>query len=115
MIRSRCVLAERNVPCRASHVSGGRRDMDRQALALAFVNLDGRGLEIGPSYDPLVPKTSGARIETVDHADRASLVEKYTALGLPNEKLAAIEEVDHIWSEGSLVSVFGEGSAFDYI
>ncbi len=84
-------------------------------MALALVDLDGRGLEIGPSYNPLVSKASGARVETVDHADRTTLVEKYRSWGLPEAKLAAIEDVDHIWSEGSLAEVVTERCAFDYI
>ena len=35
--------------------------MDRIEKALASVDLTGRGLEIGPSYNPLVTKASGAR------------------------------------------------------
>jgi len=89
--------------------------MDRKQKALAYVDLDGRGLEIGPSYDPLLPKSSGARVETVDHADAAELIEKYRGYGVPPDKIAAIENVDHIWVDGSLVDVVGERGAFDYI
>jgi len=89
--------------------------MDRRKKALKFVNLAGRGLEIGPSYNPLVSKASGARVETVDHADRQTLVDKYTAWGLPAEKTAAIEEVDHIWTGGSLLDVVTDRGAYDFI
>jgi len=89
--------------------------LDRLKTTLRFVDLAGRGLEIGPSYSPLVPKASGARVETVDHADRDTLVEKYRAWGLPEEKLAQIEEVDYIWAGGSLAEAVGERGAFEYI
>jgi hypothetical protein len=37
------------------------------------------GRELGPSYNSLVSKASGARIETVDHTDRDTLIAKYTS------------------------------------
>ena len=89
--------------------------VDRRQKALAYVDLKGRGLEIGPSYDPLVPKSSGARIETVDHASRTELIEKYRGHDVSAEKIASIEEVDHIWMRGSLVDLIGEPGGFDYI
>ena len=89
--------------------------MDRKQKALAYVALDGRGLEIGPSYDPLLPKSSGARVEIVDHAESTELIEKYRGYGVPPDKIAAIEKVDHVWVDGSLVDVVGERGAFDYI
>ena len=89
--------------------------MDRRQKALAFLDQEGRGLEIGPSYNPLVSKASGARIETVDHTDRETLVAKYTAWGLPGDKIDAIESVDHIWDGGSLLDVIPDHGGYDYI
>jgi hypothetical protein len=89
--------------------------VDRRQKALEFLHQEGRGLEIGPSYNPLVSKASGARIETVDHTDRETLVAKYTAWGLPSDKIDAIESVDHIWAGGSLLDVIPDHGAYDYI
>jgi len=89
--------------------------MDRAQKALGAVDLGGRGLEIGPSYNPLVPKSSGARVETVDHAGRDELVAKYSSWGLDEERLARIDTVDHLWSEGSLLDVVEERGVYDYI
>jgi hypothetical protein len=89
--------------------------MDRTDKALHFIDLSGRGIEIGPSYSPLVPKASGARVETVDHADQLALVEKYQSYGLDAERLARIEPVDHLWHGGSLLDVISEQGVFDYI
>ena len=89
--------------------------MDRIEKALASVDLTGRGLEIGPSYSPLVTKASGARIETVDHDDHVALQAKYAAWGVPQEKIDCIEPVDHIWQQGSLLDVVPERGAYDYI
>jgi SAM-dependent methyltransferase len=89
--------------------------VNRRERALRFIDLSGRGLEIGPSYDPLVAKASGARVETVDHADRETLVAKYTAWGLSTDKTDRIETVDHLWSGGSLLDTIPNHGAYDYI
>lgn len=68
---------------------GSTGQTDRRAKAFSFVDLAGRGLEIGPSYDPLPPKSSGAPIETVDHASRGELIEKFTSYGVPPEVLTS--------------------------
>jgi len=94
---------------------GPKRPPDRRDKALAFVNLSGQGLEIGPSYSPLVAKASGAAIETIDHASRDALVGKFRAYGVPEEKLRLIEEVDHIWTGGSIVDAVGKPGHFDYV
>lgn len=87
----------------------------RTERALATIDRGGLGLEIGPSYNPLLPKRSGARIETVDHATRDELVAKYQGYGLPQETLDRIEAVDHVWAGGSLVDSIGRPGAYDYI
>lgn len=93
----------------------GEGQLDRTARALSSVNLDGRGLELGPSYNPLVPKASGRRIDTVDHAPREELVAKYRGFGLAEDKLDAIDEVDFLWDGGSLLSVVPDHGGYDYI
>ncbi|MFN2517836.1 MAG: methyltransferase domain-containing protein, partial [Jatrophihabitantaceae bacterium] len=89
--------------------------MDRVEKALHAIDLSGRGIEVGPSYNPLVPKSSGRRIETVDHAHAEELVAKYTAMGLSEEHVARIEAVDHLWSGGSLLDVIPDHGSYDYI
>lgn len=89
--------------------------MDRVEKALHALDLSGRGLEVGPSYNPLVAKSSGRRIETVDHAQQDELVAKYRGFGLAEEQLARIEPVDHLWLGGSLLDVIPEHGAYDYI
>lgn len=89
--------------------------MDRVDKAIGSLRLDGRGLEIGPSYSPLLPKSSGRRVETVDHLSRDELVLKYRGWDLPEEKIAAIEDVDHVWSGGSLLEAIPDHGAYDYV
>ena len=88
---------------------------ERVRLALASIDRSGLGLEIGPSYNPLISKRSGARIETLDHATREQLIAKYQAEGVPAEKIDQIEEVDYVSTGGSLVDAIGRRSVYDYI
>lgn len=89
--------------------------MDRVEKALHAVDLGRRGLEIGPSYNPLVPKASGHPVETVDHASRTELVDKYRGYGLDEAKISQIEEVDYVWHGGSLLDVVTDKGAYGYI
>jgi SAM-dependent methyltransferase len=88
---------------------------ERVRRALAWIDTAGLGLEIGPSYNPLLPKRSGARVEIVDHGSREELVAKYRGYGLPADKLDQIEEVDYVSRGGSLLDVIGRTSAYDFI
>jgi SAM-dependent methyltransferase len=79
------------------------------------VNLRGIGLEIGPSHSPMVPKREGYQVEILDHADADALRTKYKALGIPDDKLDNIEQVDYIWSGEPLHDLTGKRDHFDYI
>jgi predicted SAM-dependent methyltransferase len=90
--------------------------MDRIEKAIKFIDLKGNGLEIGPSYNPIVPKASGARIKTIDCLDREKLIQKYSGeKHITKEMLDKIEDVDYIWSGETLVDLIGEENVFDYI
>lgn len=85
----------------------------RRARITAMIDRDGRGLEIGPSHNPAAPKSGGYNVETVDHTDRAGLLEKYKhdqGILLQN-----IEEVDHVWTGGSLCELVGAPASYDWI
>ena len=88
---------------------------ERQTRALSHLDLSGLGLEIGGGYDPLVTKDLSARIETLDHSSRDELVAKYVGFGLPQAKLDAIGEVDHVWAGGTLVDAIGKSGCYDYV
>lgn len=89
--------------------------MRRSQLALGALDLTARGLEIGPSHNPLVRKADGYQVETVDHAPREELVKKYRAWGVPQEQLDDIEEVDHLWAGGPLSTAVPELGVYEYI
>lgn len=90
-------------------------DDERVRRVLAPVNIRGVGLEIGPSYNPLLPKRSGARIEIIDHASREDLVAKYQAMGVPQEQIDRIEEVDYVSNGRGLVEAIGQAALYDFI
>ncbi len=86
--------------------------MDRKDRILAMIDRNGRGLEIGPSMNPVAPKREGFDVDILDHADRAGLIAKYREHGLP---LDAIEEVDFVWKDGSYLDLTGRPGHYDWI
>lgn len=87
---------------------------DRRALLLGPIDVHvAEGLEIGPSLNPIVPKTSGARVRSVDHTDAATLRAKYADHG--GVDVTKIEEVDFVWAGGRLRDAVGASAAFDYV
>jgi SAM-dependent methyltransferase len=86
----------------------------RTALLRSMLPLHGQGLEIGPGYNPLLPKAEGFQVETADYTDAEGLRRKYA--GNPHVDPARIEEVDHVLAGGhSLAEAIGRPGAFDYI
>lgn len=79
----------------------------------ALIDIRGVGLEIGASFDPVVPKREGHRVEVVDHLSAADLRRKYEGAG--GVDLSKIEEVDHVFTGGSLLSLIGKPGHYDYI
>ena len=83
----------------------------RREKVLSGLNMSGHGLEIGPSYSPLVPKAEGYDVRSVDHLDRVGLVEKYKGM---NVDISRIEDVDYVWS-GERISSLVNGEKFDWV
>ena len=71
-----------------------------------------RGVEVGPSFAPVLPKSSGADVTVVDHATAAELRAKYQGHGVDVD---AIEDVDVIWSGGPLIPALESRAPFDFI
>lgn len=86
--------------------------LDRVEKALALVDRDGLGLELGPSHSPIAPKRQGYRVHTVDHLTAEELRAKYT--GHPVD-LQAIEEVDFVWHGEPLPELVGGTARYDWI
>ena len=70
----------------------------RQQYFGRYISKKSRGLEFGPSYRPTFPKRDGWRSQSVDHASRTELVQKYFSELEPYPHLIEqIEEVDFIF------------------
>lgn len=73
------------------------------------LNLAGLGLEIGPSWRPLLPKAGGYNVRVADHLDQAGLVAKYEGV----RPTQAIEPVDYVLTGPKLTDTIDE--RFDWI
>ncbi len=84
----------------------GLRDTLRE-----FINPQLRGIEMGPSYNPIAPKRLQYNVTTVDHAPADVLRQKY---GNANVDINLIEDVDIVWTGGDLLSVFPDHARETY-
>ncbi len=87
--------------------------MNRNELVFSFFDQSGAGLEISPSYNPIVPKSSGRNIEILDHATAEELRHKYK--DDPHVDISKIEDVDYVSGGGSIREVIGKTKHYDYI
>jgi len=86
--------------------------MNRSEKITYLCNLKGKGLEIGPSFNPVLPKKEGYDVETIDHLDKKGLIEKYREHGV---NLDNIEEVDYIWQGEKYTELTEKSNYYDYI
>jgi hypothetical protein len=86
--------------------------LDRHEKILSKINRAGKGLEIGPSYSPVAPRSAGFDVEILDHLSQAELVEKYSKA---NVNLSAIERVDYVWKGESYQELTGKSGYYDWI
>jgi len=86
--------------------------LSRNEKLLYGCNLQGIGLEIGASYCPVVSRKAGYRVEVLDHADAATLKDKYQG---HNVEVSNIEEVDYVWSGQPLHELTGKENFYDWI
>ncbi len=73
--------------------------MNRAAWLLGGARPSDKIVEIGPSYSPIAPKSSGWAVHVVDHATQPDLRTKYVPMGVD---VSAIEAVDSVWTGGAL-------------
>lgn len=89
-----------------------RPKMERKEILLAPIRRDGVGIEIGPSYDPVAAKRDGYKVEIIDYADRAGLVDKYKSHAIDT---SVIEEVDYVWGGQSYAELTGHSGHYDWV
>ena len=95
---------------------GGRQwgeSLDREAAIRALFDTSGKGLEIGPSYRPIVAKKAGFDVEIVNHGSTEELRAKYA--NEANVDPSNIEDIDHVWDGRPLSEVVGGKGVYDYV
>ena len=90
-----------------------RQHLERREKLISGLDLrHAVGIEIGPLDRPIIAKQDG-EVFYVDHADTASLRNKYK--GDPNVDDAAIVNVDAVWGAQTLQEAIGPDRKVDYI
>src|SRR5271165_5835014 len=90
---------------------GGFVADQRTTLLRSMLPIGGRGLEIGPGFNPLLPKAEGFQIETADYMDADGLRKKYR--DNPHVNVTRIEMVDHVLDQGrTFAEVVGRPQTF---
>jgi len=79
---------------------------------MKFVDRSRFGIEIGPSHNPIAPKSSGYNVHIIDHCSQADLRAKYKAHGV---NIDAIEPVDFIWSGQDYCQLTGKEHFYGWI
>ena len=89
--------------------------MNRRAKRiLRWCDTRGRGLEIGPSFNPIAPKREGFNVAVMDHMNREGLIAKYRDhTNMPPDYENLIEPVDYVWTGQPYTALIRE--RFDYI
>lgn len=86
--------------------------MTRRDKLLNPINQRGRGIEIGPSHNPIASKREGFNVVVIDTLDQNGLREKYAPHGID---LSLIEPVDFVWNGERYSDLVGQTEAFDWI
>jgi predicted SAM-dependent methyltransferase len=93
--------------------SGDEVIMDRNEKMLLSIDKAMRGLEIGPSFSPIAPKSAGYNVTILDHLCADDLRKMYEGhAGVNPER---IEEVDVVWDGSPFGALFAGQAEFDYI
>lgn len=77
----------------------------------SLINPNLQGLEIGPSFSPICPKSAGYNVDTIDHLSQSDLRKKYADHGVD---LDAIEPVDFVWTGDRTYSQL-TGKTYDWV
>jgi hypothetical protein len=86
--------------------------MDRRQKVLHHLVMEGRGLEIGPSFCPFAPKKDGFDVHVLDHLSKEQLVAKYQG---HNVALENIEDVDYVWKGEPYAELIGQKKCYDWV
>jgi SAM-dependent methyltransferase len=97
----------------------GKTTMDRRDIIREFARKESRGIETGPYFAPIVPKSDGWNVLTLDVFDKAKLCElAATDPNIPSSSISNIEEVDLVGPAhrlADLLAEHGELGQIDFI
>lgn len=106
------VLTGTSAFCPAYWIPPERDLTASRKVLFSMFDSSGFGLEIGPSYNPLLPKSKGFRVETLDYTDQAGLIEKFKNDSVDTSR---IEPVDYVSDGRSMLDIIGEKERYDFI
>lgn len=86
--------------------------LSRQDKILKNIDIHGKGLEIGPSHNPVAPKREGFDVDIVDHMSQEGLKQKYSEHDVDTN---TIEHVDFVWNGELLSELIGRTDYYDWI
>lgn len=86
--------------------------VSRTSRILQHINVDGRGIEIGPCHSPVAPKRKGFRVEIIDHLDKDGLLRKYAGQQINTDN---IEDVDFVWRGEAYAELTGRSHYYDWV
>ena len=90
----------------------GDSSLSRIEKALAFIDRDGLGLEVGPAHSPIAPRREGFNVHVLDYMDAEALREKFQDVDVDLQK---IEDVDFVWKGERLPDLVGGTGLYDWI
>lgn len=85
--------------------------MTKEELLEKMISKDMFGLEVGPSYNPALPRSMGWNVETIDHASAEELREKYANM----TDISKVEHVDYISDARPMHEIIPHRGAYDFI
>ncbi len=88
---------------------------ERNQRMLSNLKIQGKGLEIGPSFSPICPKSKGYNIEIIDHLSKEELIKKYVDDPNAGKYVDNIEEVDYVWDGRPYSQLIGRTGIYDFI
>jgi SAM-dependent methyltransferase len=96
-------------------MSESSENLSRFEKITSSLNMQGLGLEIGPSHNPVAPKKENFNVHVLDHLDAEGLKSKYIGHDALGVDVNNIEEVDFVWSGEPLPDLIGKTECYDWI
>lgn len=96
-------------------MSESATELSRFEKITFVLNMEGLGLEIGPSHNPVAPKKQNYNVHVLDHLNAEDLRSKYTGHDALGVNIDNIEEVDFVWGGEPLPDLIGKTECYDWI